>query len=326
MTHKPFHRRAFAASWHDGERHMQRRAGSDEALADFAPRIYRNHLGPSQAAFVELLPYVVAGSVDGAGDPWVTVLEGLPGLLSPQGVFALVVNAARNATDPADAGLDDGHAVGLLCIDLAMRRRLRLNGWLRREADARFMVEIEQCFGICHKYIQARRWIEPALEHGGGLHEQESLEQLDPDAVAMITDADTVFVSSYVDRGDVRQVDASHRGGLPGFVRVEPEGVLTMPEFPGNRMYNTLGNFFLNPRGGLTFIDFSTGDMLQLSGQVTLNSGPAAASFPKAEQTWRFIPQKIIRRRRALASRWQLPADGISAQSEAMGRWESGLA
>lgn len=302
---------------------MQRRAGSAEALVDFAPRIYQNHLGPAQAAFVGLLPYVVAGSVDGSGDPWVTLLEGLPGFMASQGVFELVVNAPRNAADPADAGMGDGHAVGLLCIHLAMRRRLRLNGWLHRDDDARFMVEIEQCFGICHKYIQARQWIEPAPAQGAHLHEREPLARLDPEAVAVIAQADTVFVSSYVDRGDVRQVDASHRGGLPGFVRVEPDGTLTMPEFPGNRMYNTLGNFFLNPRAGLTFIDFSSGDMLQLSGRVSLDASPEVASFPKAEQAWQFIPQKIIRRRRALASRWQLPADGMSPHSEAMGHWSS---
>lgn len=321
MTRKPVHRRAFAASWHDGERHMQRRAGSDEALADFAPRIYQNHLGPAQAAFVELLPYVVVGSVDASGDPWVTMLEGFPGLMSSQGVFELLVNAARNAADPADAGLGDGHAVGLLCINLALRRRLRLNGWLRREDEAQFTVEIEQCFGICHKYIQARQWMEPAPAQANRLPVSESLPQLDPEAVAMIAGADTVFVSSYVDRGDVRQVDASHRGGLPGFIRVESDGALTMPEFPGNRMYNTLGNFFLNPRAGLTFIDFPSGDLLQLTGRISLDTSPSDASFAKAEQVWQFNPQKIIRRRGALASRWQLPEDGISAHSEAMGRW-----
>lgn len=323
MTHKPFHRRAFAASWHDGERQMQRRAGSDEALADLAPRIYQNHLGPSQAAFVKRLPYVVAGSVDGSGDPWATMLEGSPGFMSPHGVFELLVGAARNGSDPADEGLDDGRAVGLLCIDLAMRRRLRLNGWLRRDDDTRLTVEIEQCFGICHKYIQARQWIAPVPAPGNRLHVQESLPQLDPEAVAMIAGADTVFLSSYVDRAGVRQVDVSHRGGLPGFVRVESDDVLTMPEFPGNRMYNTLGNFFLNPRAGVTLIDFSSGDMLQLTGEVSLDRAPADASFPKAEQTWQFVPRKIIRRRRALGSRWQLPADGMSPHSEAMGHWTS---
>ena len=44
----------------------------------------------------------------------------------------------------------------------------------------------------------------------------------------MIAGADTFFVASYVDDdAGHRQVDASHRGGKAGFVRIDADGALT---------------------------------------------------------------------------------------------------
>jgi predicted pyridoxine 5'-phosphate oxidase superfamily flavin-nucleotide-binding protein len=102
----------------------------------------------------------------------------------------------------------------------------------------------------------------------------------------MIAVADTFFVASYTDDTvDGRQVDVSHRGGKAGFVRVGEDGVLTIPDFAGNLHFNTLGNFLLTPRAGLMFVDFATGDVLQLSGraEVILES-PEIAAFQGAER------------------------------------------
>jgi len=58
----------------------------------------------------------------------------------------------------------------------------------------------------------------------------------------------------------------SHRGGNPGFVEVLDERTLRVPDYVGNGMFNTLGNFVSNPRAGLLFIDFEGGRTLQLIG------------------------------------------------------------
>ncbi len=122
----------------------------------------------------------------------------------------------------------------------------------------------------------------------------------------MIAVADTFFVASYVDRGSgQRQVDVSHRGGRPGFVRVGSDGVLTIPDFAGNQFFNTLGNLLVNPRAGLVFVDFATGDLLQLSGdaQVVLDD-PQIAAFEGAERFWRFTPRRAVYRPGAVPLRW----------------------
>ena len=125
-------------------------------------------------------------------------------------------------------------------------------------------------------------------------------------ARALITSADTFFVASYADQQGQRRVDLSHRGGKTGFVRVDAEGLLTIPDFNGNLFFNTLGNVVANGRAGLLFADLERGDLLQLSGIAeVLFDSPEIAAFEGAERLWTFRPQRIVRRRGALAWRWQ---------------------
>ncbi len=48
--------------------------------------------------------------------------------------------------------------------------------------------------------------------------------------------------------------DVSHKGGLPGFVRVVGPSVLAFPDYDGNGMFKSLGNVLVNPRVGMLFI------------------------------------------------------------------------
>lgn len=316
-------RSKLAATWHAGEREMQHRAGVDDTLAGLDVRIFRNNLGAMQQAFYARLSYAVIGSVDTNGAPWATMIEGNLGFLAAHGAFALDVTVERDASDPADQGLEQGDAIGMIGIDLATRRRLRLNGHIGRRSSGVFRLAIEQSYGNCPKYIQARAAAFVSTADDLSAVIAEELPALDEHARAMIASSDTFFVASYVDReGDERQVDVSHRGGLPGFMRVEPDGVLTVPEFPGNTFYNTLGNFLLNPRAGLWCADFRTGDVLQMTGDVRFGSH-GDATFVLAEQYWQFVPRRIVRRRKALRQRWMLFEDGWSPDSLDMGTWEA---
>lgn len=316
-------RSKLASSWHAGEREMQHRAGVDDELAPFDVRLFRNNLSAVQQAFYARLSYAVVGTVDSSGAPWATMIEGPPGFLAAHGAFALDVTAERDASDPANDGLEDGDAIGLLGIDLSVRRRLRLNGHLQRRSSGGFRLGVEQSYGNCPKYIQAREASFVSSVDQRAPVVAEELPALDEPARALIAASDTFFVASYVDRAvGERQVDVSHRGGLPGFMRVEANGVLTVPEFPGNTFYNTLGNFVLNPRAGIWCADFQTGDVLQMTGDVRLDAH-SAATFVEAEQFWQFTPRRIVRRRDALRQRWMLFEDGWSPDSLDMGTWEA---
>jgi uncharacterized protein len=310
--------------WHAGELAMQRSAGSAEKLATRGHLLLRDHLIDQHRQFYPQLPFIVAGAVDRQRNAWATILAGHPGFLLAPDPYRLSIAVARDPNDPTDGGLNDGDAVGLLGIELHTRRRNRLNGLVQRTSVQAFAVTVQQSFGNCPQYIQLRDFAfarDPATPSREAPRE---LDRLNDRVRAMIAGADTFFVASYVDDGARgRTVDVSHRGGRPGFVRVGTDGVLTIPDFSGNRFFNTLGNLTANPKAGLLFVDFETGDLLQLTGdaEVILDS-PEIAAVQGAERLWRFAPRRILHRSNALPLRWRFQPDGWSPQSLRTGTWD----
>lgn len=308
--------------WHAGERQLQQSAGVAERMEVIGAKVIRDHLPEQHRAFYELLPFLVVGAVDDRGLPWATLLEGAPGFVYSPDPYSLRIDGLPALADPAGAGLKKGAAVGVLGIDLNTRRRNRMNGVVGTAGSGGFAVNVVHTFGNCPKYIQLRA-VEPGRQ---GRHGAEGAVQransLDDAARTMIRNADTFFVASYVDLcGDAAQraVDVSHRGGNTGFVRVDGD-VLTIPDFTGNSFFNTLGNLQVNPVAGLLFVDFATGDVLQLVGRAeVLLEGAELAAFHGAERLWRVTVEHVVRRNAALALRWQF--DGFSPYSLAMGPW-----
>lgn len=292
--------------WHSGEVALQTRMGVAERMATIGRRVIHEFMPDQHRDFYEQLPFVALGTVDADGNAWATLIAGEPGFMSSPDRRSLDIRHPRNNVDPADAGLDDGAAVGLLGIELHTRRRNRMNGRVKRMDSSTFTITVEQSFGNCPQYIQLRNWhFKPAEDD-----EVESAplrsDQLSHATRLIITQADTFFVSSYIegDSGDM-QVDVSHRGGKPGFIRIDDKGVLTIPDFAGNLHFNTLGNIQLNPRVGLIFIDFESGDMLHLSGDAEIVfDSPEIEAFQGAERLWRFTPRIVILRAAAMPLRW----------------------
>ncbi|AXE36663.1 pyridoxamine 5'-phosphate oxidase family protein [Chromobacterium phragmitis] len=295
-----------ASPWHAGEQEMQRRAGSLDALAAVGPRVVRDHMPEQHRAFFRQLPFLAMAAVDEAGRPWAGIVEGLPGFVDSPEPRALSIAALPSPADPLRDCLRPGAAVALLGIELHTRRRNRMNGELAALDDNGFAAAVRQSFGNCPKYIQKREFEfsrEPGPRIMGSV---EWMDELDEDARAAIAAADTFFVASACrDEAGRWQADMSHRGGKPGFVKVE-NGVLTIPDFAGNGYFNTLGNLLLHPRACLLFVDFASGDTLQLAGQAEVLDTDAAAAFAGAERLWTFRVERVVRRRNALALRWTL--------------------
>lgn len=314
-----------ASPWHAGEQALQHSVGVVARMAEIGLRVIRDHLIDQHRAFYPLLPFVVLGAVDPEGRPWATLRAGPPGFLQAPDPQTLQVVMPRDARDPAERGMNDGDSLGLLGIDPRNRRRNRLNGVLRRSSDQGFEISVVQSYGNCPQYIQLR---EPVFTRAPGTPSPQPvrvLHGLDDTARALIAAADTFFVASYhTPASGPKQVDVSHRGGKAGFVRVGDDGVLTVPDFPGNLFFNTLGNLHLNPRAGLVFADFASGDLLQLSGRVEiLLESPELTTFQGAERLWRFTPEQIVYRPEALPLRLEFQPDGWSPNALMTGSWEA---
>ena len=314
-----------ASPWHAGERQLQQRAGVAERMEAFGRKVIRDHMPEQHRDFYRQLPFVLFASVDAEGRPWAGILEGAPGFAHSPEPRRLQLDSPFQAEDPAASGLTAGAAIGLLGIELHTRRRNRLNGHIRQFDKQATSIAVDQAFGNCPQYIQLRQFEFSRNPASTPPPPAERLNGLDDAARALITGADTCFVASYVDHPDgSRAVDVSHRGGQAGFVRVEGD-CLTLPDFAGNLHFNTLGNLLLNPRAGLLFIDFATGELLQLSGRTELIlDGPQITTFQGAERLWQLQVERLVRRPAALALRWRF--EGYSPNSLLTGTWAEAAA
>lgn len=310
--------------FHRGEIAMQTAVGVSGRMEKLGRQVIRDFMPDQHRDFFAQLPFVVAGAVDKAGDAWATLIAGKPGFLQSPDPQILEFAVVPDPRDPAVAGLGDGSAIGLLGIELHTRRRNRMNGHVNMGEAGRFAVKVEHAFGNCPQYIQLREW-QMVRDPGDYAVAPTPLEldPRDPRVRAAITAADTFFVASYVDDETGRHVDASHRGGKAGFVRVNDDGSLTIPDFAGNLHFNTLGNFLVNPRAGLVFPDFATGELLQLTGaaEVVLES-PEIAAFEGAERLWTFRPRRAVLREEALPLRFVVQPNGTSPNSLMTGDWQ----
>jgi hypothetical protein len=296
-------------TFHAGELALQQRAGSFARLAEVGSRVIRDHMPDQHREFFPLLPFLLAGSLDADGQPWASVLTGPPGFVHSPDPRLLRVDALPLPHDPLQGRLRTGMPIGLLGIQPHTRRRNRVNGTVTAVDAQGFSVHVGQSFGNCPKYIQPR---EPRYSDGvvSDAPPVQRLPALDAQAAALIERADTFFIATAhpqaAGHGEpALGVDVSHRGGPPGFVRVQPDGRLAVPDFVGNGFFNTLGNLQLEARCGLLFIEFGTGELLYLSARAELQwDGPEVRAIEGAQRLLRLAPTQMLRVRGTLPLQW----------------------
>lgn len=296
--------------FHAGELAIQERAGALAQAAVTGRRGIRDHMPDQHREFFAQLPFMLVGSVDASGQPWASVLVGEPGFMHSPDPKTLRIDAHPLPGDPLAANLQAGARLGMLGLEPPTRRRNRLNGLVTALDGAGFTLGVTQSFGNCPQYIQGRaaRFVDDLgplrVEDSGYLGEADR---------ALIEAADTLFIASNaaLDTPDSPNAgaDVSHRGGRPGFVRVEGGDTLVLPDFTGNSFYQTLGNLHLDPRAGLLFIDFASGDLLQLCCSASVVwDGPALQAFVGAERLLRLKVERVRRLVNSLPLRWSDPS------------------
>jgi predicted pyridoxine 5'-phosphate oxidase superfamily flavin-nucleotide-binding protein len=89
--------------------------------------------------------------------------------------------------------------------------------------------------------------------------------------------------------------DVSHKGGLPGFVRILDEKRLAFPSYDGNGQFRSLGNLLVNPRVGLLFIDFERPNRLRVQGVAEVHEDPdLVAGWEGAQLVVTVTPERIF--------------------------------
>jgi predicted pyridoxine 5'-phosphate oxidase superfamily flavin-nucleotide-binding protein len=292
-----------ASPFHAGERAVQDRVGVRQNADKIGNGIRAAFPDGAAAAIAEQRLAIVA-AVDLDGAVWASALAGPPGFLDVDADGTLHVRAQLPADDPLAPRLAAGGPLGLVVFDPANRRRVRVNGDATPAPDGGIRVRPRQVYGNCPRYIQRRAPLHDAAGADAVPGAVVAGDALTPEQATRLARTDTFFVATvHPDAG----LDASHRGGTPGFVCVATDGrALAWPDYAGNTMFQTLGNLAVDPRAGLLVLDFERGDALQVSGTARVDWDAArAAAIPGAERVIDFQVAAVRERERVVPLRWR---------------------
>lgn len=191
----------------------------------------------------------------------------MPGFVSSPAPKFLRIGRAPPAGDPFAGALREGAPIGLLGIELQTRRRNRVNGIVSECDPSGFTVAIHQAYGNCSRYIQQRDCVD-ARELSKKVRAQTFSNLDDVEARTLLGGTDTMFVASYAPGPDsAPAMDVSHRGGKPGFLRLDNDSGITIPDFASNRYFR---NILSTGRAGLIVPNFETGDILLFTGNAAV--------------------------------------------------------
>jgi len=293
---------AMAMPWNEGEEKMHKLLR--------IPPLHNptvSMLSPQASFMLQKGSMLALGTLDAECRPWTTLWGGSPGFSEPLGGGLVGTRTLIDGKhDPVVQALvgdavdgemlqprDGGKTIAGLAIDLMTRKRVKIAGKMvagtvqeihvepenggndskapSKQKQIQLVTKIEQSLGNCPKYLNQYQ-LQPAAVDAKKLSEGPSLTS---EANALITQADMFFLTT----NSEQDMDVNHRGGSPGFVRTLSPTELVYPEYSGNRLYQSLGNLQLNPKIGISFPNYQTGDVLYTTGTASILVGAEATKL-----------------------------------------------
>lgn len=275
--------------FHHGELTIQTESGVDERVEKIGNKVIRDHIIDQHKAFFESLPYVFVALQDNDQRPWVSLMQGEPGFINSPESTTLNINAKVVGADELGLQTEQGMPIGIVGLDFSTRRRNRLNGSVKKANQKDLLsIDVTHSFGNCPKYIQLRNFTSSNDDQKIDAEHFIDLSELD---INFIQQADTLLIASAERKGG--NLDASHRGGKPGFVNVKNSKQLWFDDYPGNNFFQTFGNICSNSNVGLMFLDFKSGDLLLLCGNARLANLDQGLSSSNDSNTSKFLPRRF---------------------------------
>lgn len=281
------------ATYHPGELELQERTGESET-ARRNGKMVGDSLPPGARTFLAKQRMLAVGWSDAEDHVWASLWFGKPG-------FARTEDERTVSIEHPRPPLRAGDALALLAIELSTRRRFRINGLAVSRDDERVTLQVKEAYANCPQYIQRRQLLEGQQRRA--LPEERG-DHLDLARKTLLASADTLFVAS---RHPSFGADVSHRGGNPGFVLVLDDTTLRVPDYPGNGMFNTLGNLQVDPRAGLVVPDFERGRMLLLTGttKLSFDGGHTGESSAGTGRYWDFHLEHFVETSMPASFHWE---------------------
>ena len=144
--------------FHEGELLVQQRAG-ETAKGEQNGKIIADSIIKGAFKFIEQQSMVILGSVE-EPNVWASILLGHPGfirVIDPQTVEFDLKRAFIDKSDCFWTNIHRENRIGMLVIELATRRRLRINGTIAFTAPDKLQLQVAESYPNCPKYIQRRQ-------------------------------------------------------------------------------------------------------------------------------------------------------------------------
>lgn len=263
---------------HEGELRVQARRHVPAELSAMIRGAIHDEMSRQHAAYYGRLRYLPLGVLDASGRPWVSILCN-PETTAPTSEL-LKVRARVNPADPfvlaacsPVPGVPRAQPFAGVAIDFTNRSRIKLAGIVDAATlDAETLtlsLRANEHMGNCPKYITVRD-LRPTARTPSTTALGATLSS---PAREVLRQASTVFIGTRHANSDPRESDMglNHRGGPKGFLRYfedEHGAHLVLPDYSGNRFYQSLGNVETDPVMGVAVPDFATGALLQVSGRA----------------------------------------------------------
>ena len=188
----------------------------------------------------------------------------------------------------------------------------------------RFTLVTSLVMGLCPKYIVDRRIVSRRTRTADSeaVVAVESRSCTSPlplpeAALQMIRKTDTFWLgTTEVGWG----CQSSHRGGLPGFVRLSPQLRSPLPrlvwaDYKGNSMFHSLGSALHNPLAAVLMLDYEEGHCLQLAGKLETvfaqepgtDLDGASRHVQLTVEQWRYTPRVVPFRFRTASYSYHSP-------------------
>ncbi|KIJ59645.1 hypothetical protein HYDPIDRAFT_140425 [Hydnomerulius pinastri MD-312] len=284
--------------WHKGERVIQRKLGFDGVVSQSWAAIHPEMTEQHQRFHTTRLPFIPITTLDEKQRPWSSILaghDGKPGFATSNHFGELTMHAGVWEGDPfaenVKASNDQPMLIAGIGVEFSTRRRNKFAGYIesieRDGSSLHVRSVVNEALGNCPKYINIREFVpypntKPRIVHRS--LELSATERLPDDVISLIHESDTLFLGTVYKASETDRerfpshAGMNHRGGKAGFVRVRPSDgrTIVLPDYSGNRLMTSLGNIEATPLAGVTFVSFTTGSILYLTGNAQNIVGPEA--------------------------------------------------
>lgn len=249
--------------YHEGEVYIQELMGV-RTISDSLSSMIKKDMSVVATQFLKTLSFSVITFSKETSILHSSIVFGLNSFIKILTKNELLIDLKNRSFIPKEILEEKTLTIGFIGLDFENKMRIRINGKGDIKNNQLHLV-IDEIYSNCPKYITNRK-LNGKLDFFDEIKHYKN-SSLEKNSINILTNADTFFLSTiHKSKG----ADISHKGGKKGFLRVVSPAQLEFDDFPGNNLYNSIGNIYTNKNVNILVIDFFSNDILHIVGTAKI--------------------------------------------------------